>query len=339
MAEMRWSLLEIVDRLTRKMNIPRPVSLNAAELVSQPIFEDLIDTIDEVIQDLMLRMWPEEIKATQRILTVARRNLTGVTATLSSASIAANVTYGFASTDVGTTFPNKRVYINGLDRLISLATYASAISATLAETWPIASITGGTGYVCQDTFRLNDDFSRPMTPLDQFITNSKVSYVSPQVFVEQHRNKGSIEFGEPKICTITMDEDGSRCICFNPVPDEVYVFDLNYYKVASTFAVRLTAAPTTANALYCSIPADQQSIIIAAVLREIYGYQQQDPRFQVADSDMREKLGLLAPSNEGRGVLRLAPRMHRSARRLFNGGAASEAFGDTRYLDDLPESW
>lgn len=336
MAEMRWSLLEIVDRLARKMNLARPVNLYATELAQYPVYVDLIDTIDEVVQDLMIRMWPEEIKATQRILTVAQRAISTVGVTLGSASITASASAGFASTDVSATGPNKKVWISGLEKLITISAYSSATAATLAETWPITSQTAGTGYVVQDAFKLNDDFSRPMTPLSQFIAGSKVSYVPPTIFDDRRRSRAAISFGEPTICTITMDEDGARNIVFDPVPDQAYVYELNYYKVIPTFKTRLTAAPTTANALYSPIPADQQSIILYSVLREVYSYQNQDPRAQLADADMRERLSLNASSAEMRGGMQVTPVVNRSSKRLFGGGLTLQQLAN-KY--DLGDTW
>jgi hypothetical protein len=95
-------------------------------------------------------------------------------------------------------------------------------------------------------------------------------------------------------------------------------------------------SPVAATALYTPIPADKQSIIIDAVIREFYAYQNQDPRFKTANMDMREKMLIMNSQDSSRGMARFIPTKTKSGRRLHERESSIQRLAN-KY--DLKDYW
>lgn len=343
MAEMRWSLLEIAQRVSRKMGLPRPISLSAAERATDRTFDDMVDTIDEVVSNLMIRMWPEEIIKDALIMTEASRVLTGFNTAKGSASFTAPLNAPFLVTDAGngTTTLGRKIITNSYDYPYLIITSATTIGVTLENAYggETVSSEGETGHMFQDAYLLPDDFARPVTDLSKFINNGVVSLVSPEVF-ESRRRSRSVRYsaGTPTCATLIVDSIlGKRCLCIDPIPDNIYPLKIKYYRALTSMGSQLRAgSPTAATALFTPIPADKQSIIIDAVIREFYAYQNQDPRFQTADMDMREKMLIMNSQDGTRGMARFVPTKSKSGRRLHSGGTSIQQLAN-KY--DLKDYW
>lgn len=337
MATEQWSLLEIVQRVCRKMGLPRPISLSTVERSTDRTFDDVIDTVDEVVSNLIIRMWPEEVIKDSIILTEAPRTLTTLNVTNGSTAVSHSTSIFNSGDDGATGIPARKFITNTYDFPYTIATYTSGLVIALSSAYGGATINDSTGegHIFQDLYPLPDDFSRPVTDLSKFINNGEVSFVSPEVLESRRRSRGSRYFiGTPDIATIVTDATGLRFLCVDPIPDAIYPLMMKYFRILTPMGKPLRAGTTTAAALYTPIPADKQSIIIDATIREFYAYQNQDPRFQTADMDMREKLLLMNSQDNTRGMIRFMPTKSKGSRRLHGSGRSIQQLANKYDLKD-----
>jgi hypothetical protein len=325
------------------MGLPRPISLSAAERATDRTFDDMVDTIDEVVSNLMIRMWPEEIIKDALIMTEAPRVLTGFSTANNSPSFTALVSPPFLTTDAGngTTTLGRKIITNSYDYPYLIITSSSPAGITIENAYggETVGLQGETGNIFQDTYLLPDDFARPVTDMSKFINNGVVSLVSPETFESRKRNRSTRYYvGAPSCATLIVDSIlGKRCLCIDPIPDNIYPLKIKYYRALISMGSQLRAtSPVAATALFTPIPADKQSIIIDAAIREFYAYQNQDPRFQTADMDMREKMLIMNSQDGTRGALRFVPTKSKSGRHLHSSGTSIQRLAN-KY--DLKDYW
>lgn len=315
MALARWSCLRIIQEFAKRTGLPRPTSLNAAEIAANPVFQDMIDIVDDVVQQLMIRICPEEVITTSLIKTNAATLMTNLTFTNGSSTVLGNL---FVPAHVGRKIRNTQY--NCTFTILS----RDAVSATLNDTYygPTDSA-DAQAYVFNDVINLPADFYKPVMPPGRFITTRFVDMVPPPVFQASKFNAGgnsTITTGEPKIVTLVAGGTGyDRALQYGPIDTVAYNLEIQYYKRITTFREVLAVTPTAADTTYSLIPAEHQGIIIDAAIREYYAFQAEDERYKFADAHMREKLSMMGEDGGLRTGFSLRPHINKSRRRLFTG--------------------
>jgi len=320
-ATSNWTLLKIIDRICMKTGQPRPQSdLSVAEITAQPLYQDLIDLTNDVVQELVIRMWPEEAITRAIIQTEAPRSHDDE---FSVTEAATTVTAATAATflDADDEEPKNKLWMNGMNRWYIIDAFTSGTEAEIDEN-AVETLATVDGTIFQDRYALPSDYDRPVTDPGKFVNPRQITLVSNSEFQTRRFTSGnrlsvaSLSTGGPTIATVTIDGGGSPCLELAVAPDDVYNIEILYYRRVAEIVVD---AENAANAQYYKfIPPSHQSIILDAVIRELYMYQNQDPRFQIADANMRDKMAFMESAVDGaKEQTRMIPQVRGSARRLF----------------------
>lgn len=328
MATSKWSLLEIVQRVCEKINMPPPTDLSNAEIASNEAWSHMIDVVNYVVDSLVKSMWPEEVIKHDKIWTVAPQELT-VTVANGSASVTLD------SGNISTSLTYMWIRISGYEVPFRVTDIPGSTTITMENNWPGSNASGQTAYFYKEGYALPTDFDRPVSSPKKFLPVGDIDFVSPEVYQNQRfgqtaANEGTYLPGKPAIATIFTDSDGTHYLALKPFPDAVIPIEIQYYSLIAELV-----PDGDADSLYTAIPASHQHILIPAIIRELFAYKMQDPRWQQADADLRERMShIVGSKDESRGVAQITPMVHQARRRLFAGGSSKTRLAAKYHLGD-----
>lgn len=322
MATNKWSFLTFIKRICLAIGYNQPTALDASELASYPYYLDLIDITNDMIQEAMVRLLPEEIIKTHVFPTYTARAVENLTVTNGSATVTASDNQ-FVSSDVSATLPNRKLWVNGHNRVYQISTYTSEQEITIEDEYQGDTDTEATGYIFQDTYEMPDDYARMVENPGDFVTPWLLDVIPPGEFHKRRFSTGclmnvaTLTRDNPLIATFYHEEDSDQiCLLIWPATNAVYEIAVPYYKQVTAFI----AGTDNATTFKTDIPAQYQSLIVDMVVKQLYMYQQQDQRFQIADANMREKIGIIAANaDKTKGDFKLFPDISQKGRRRMFG--------------------
>lgn len=333
MALSRWSFLELVQRSCKRLNAPRPSSLGAAELARNDLFTDLIDVHNDVIQQLMLRLWPDELYGED---VIRSRMVESGTATLVNDS--ATVIIPKASlTQYADSFDTTTQLIMSVDSAegvyeLSSPTEANPTTwtATMDRTWTGETIIDTPIKVGSRVATLPSDFHRMRSGVSSVTDGNQIPIINSAQFEGLKLSDSSMDVrnlspGIPRYARILRSEE-NRYLALYPSPDGVKDIYIPYFKQIVAFS----AGVDTASTFYVPIPPQHQHIIVEAVVVQVLSGQlsteEQNARYTMAMRKLNQSIAdITAEPNAARDDTRMEPVTYRGRRRMWADTRLSSA--------------
>lgn len=322
MALERWSILEYVQRISAKLNMPVPSDLTTATLQGQSTLSDLVDAVNDMAQHLMLRMWPDEIIKYDTIRSFTSDTDATATLTNDSTTVVIDASTLTNATDLALHDPFDIwcAELGGVHEVTSAYLSGGDITGTLDRAFQ-GTTNDYTVTVGDRRVDLPDDFHRLVTDPNFASTSGRLKILTQAQFANSRQtipalSMTSLTPGKPLYGVINYATNG---LYLYPEPDQEYDIRITYYHLITAYDS--TADGADATAFYFPIPAEHQSILIDMVMAEMLSTNLESEQYRLAANKVSQRLAdISSDQGEGRIGTRMTPRTYRGRRRLGRRG-------------------
>jgi len=324
MAPGRWALDELVSRLCAKIGAPKPSSLSSSALAASALHADLIDSIEDAVHRLLLRLNPEELYDTVIKRTVAASDVT-------IACLNGSTTITWTDTDTDSADADSWAF-----PVMSLKSYdgiyeLSSISGTGTKTATLDrefNLDSGSyeGYITTREIALPTDFKTVRKQPYNITGSQRVDVITLNQLEEMARTHKNVDMlrlspGSCRYLLQSREFGGTPYLMTYPstlLNDEIripYVRAIDVYD----------ASEDTASEFYYPISPHHQHLILDACIVEIMGHQMANGQPNQAYYDSMKRLSqaltdVSAEMDIGRNDTMIEPVTYASGRRLWSNG-------------------